>query len=698
MIKTILVLSDGTEIFAGHNRINAIQSTAIEESCNNGEDLTFGSVCSSKISVNIITPQNQLPIRAGEKITLYEELSGQMRKKGVFNAEKPQRKTANTTNVTAYDNVSLLDKDVTEWFNSLADFPYSVFDMAKITCEHCGLKLKNSNLRNGDFLINEMKLESVTARQILQWVGEVCGYFCIADENGDIFFSWYVENSKTIGINRERDTLTFLKGTLTYEDYTVKKIDRVQIRQSEDDAGFSYPSDVTGGNVYIIQSNPFIIASAVIQDIENVALNLYNVLKDIVYTPCHVSISSSFNFNVGDIIKITDANGVEISAYITKKNRAGNKETLQSSGNFERNGATQLYSTSFSKNYGDKLILQKAITKLNVTADDQSAKIEALAEFQTQTEKNIAQINSEANAQGAKINLVVETTADGKNAVRGGVLAEAINGQTAVKISADVVNIDVVKTLNAKADEIDITSDLLKISSSGFSLEGGELYAYKGKIGKYEIVDGLLKCNYGAVAESVVESASFQMYATSTADSAQYSTAISPKTLVLYKSILNGRTPCINISAQEIYFVNDLLDTVTGRKAYIKFEDSVLSLGSDTSGFSNRLKGTWYGTLLVDSDLQKKRDISNVPGTWEKIFDMLTAREYRYKEDETGKLRFGFIAQELKKAIEEAGEDPDKYAILQKDKDGFYSICYSEFAALCVMEIQKLKKELRGIG
>lgn len=476
MIKTILVLSDGTEIFAGHNRINAIQSTAIEESCNNGEDLTFGSVCSSKISVNIITPQNQLPIRAGEKITLYEELSGQMRKKGVFNAEKPQRKTANTTNVTAYDNVSLLDKDVTEWFNSLADFPYSLFDMAKITCEHCGLKLKNSNLRNGDFLINEMKLESVTARQILQWVGEVCGYFCIADENGDIFFSWYVENSKTIGINRERDTLTFFKGTLTYEDYTVKKIDRVQIRQSEDDEGFSYPSDVTGGNVYIIQSNPFIIASAVIQDIENVALNLYNVLKDIVYTPCRVSISSSFNFNVGDIIKITDANGVEISTYITKKNRAGNKETLQSSGNFERNGATQLYSTSFSKNYGDKLILQKAIAKLNVTADDQSAKIEALTEFQTETEKNIAEIEAEATEQGAKIGLVVETNAAGENAVKGAILVEAINGQAIAKISADVLDIQG-KTLNIKVAATNIKGKMTaeQINADGLEVERGKV-------------------------------------------------------------------------------------------------------------------------------------------------------------------------------------------------------------------------------
>lgn len=98
-------------------------------------------------------------------------------------------------------------------------------------------------------------------------------------------------------------------------------------------------------------------------------------------------------------------------------------------------------------------------------------------------EKAVAKVIAETTAMGAKVGLLVETTADGKNTVRGGIMAEAINGQTEVKISADVVNIDVVKTLNAKADEINLVSDLLKISSSGFSLENGALYATEGEIG-----------------------------------------------------------------------------------------------------------------------------------------------------------------------------------------------------------------------
>lgn len=585
MVKAILVLKNGTEIKAGSSQLNAIQRVSIEESCNNGEDLNFGSVCASKIRVDIITPQNKLPIMAGEKIILHEEQDGVRRKKGVFNAEKPQRKTANTTTVIAYDNISLLDIDVAEWYNSLDGFPYSAFEIAKMVCEHCGLNLFNKSLRNGDFSINESKFESVTARQIIQWVGEICGYFCIANEDGDLLFRWYEKNEKEIGIKQGSGASIYLQGSLTYEDYEVKKIDRVQIRQSEGDVGVSYPNDVEGGNTYIIQSNPFIMSSTKSEDIEGVAFNLYTVLKDINYTPCRVSVSASFDFNTGDIVKITDANGVEISAYIMQKSREGQKETINSKGNFERNGATQLYSTSFSNSYGKRLEIQKDINGLKITnelaekalveigetVDDQSAQISALtrwqgsasktiaetstkataneasiktlnewkgsasktiatteqkatdneanitalakratdaevliaqidqdvdneraridvlAEFQTETEKNIAEIDLEASENAAKIGLVVGTNDEGGDYVKGGIIAEAINGQTGVKIRADKLDIDVAKEINAKADEINIESDIMKIKSSGFSLENGAINAKKGYIGGWHI-------------------------------------------------------------------------------------------------------------------------------------------------------------------------------------------------------------------
>ena len=426
MIKTILILEDGTEIMAGRNQVNAIQSVSVEENCNSGEELLLGSVCSQKISVNIISPKNILPIKAGEKIIIYEEQNGERRKKGIFNAEKPQRKSQNTTNVVAYDNISLLDKDVTDWFNSLKEFPYSAFDMANMACEYCGLNLVNSDLRNGSFQINETKLESVTARQIIQWIGEICGYFCIANEDGGVIYKWYKNNEKTIGAIRNSSSCVFFSGTLTYEDYEVKNIDKIVIRKSDDDVGVSFPNDVDGDNAYIIQSNPFLMSSENLENVKCVADNLYGLLKDVAYTPCRVKIPSSFDFNIGDIINIIDANNIEISAYIMSKNRSGQVETLESIGSFERESSIGLYSTSFSREYGKDLNTKKiielntkkisenseAIANATVVSNENSAMISEHSEIISDHSTSIADTKTLVNKLNATVSSITEWMGD----------------------------------------------------------------------------------------------------------------------------------------------------------------------------------------------------------------------------------------------------------------------------------------------
>lgn len=440
MIKTILVLSDGTEIFAGHNRINAIQSTSIMESSNDGEDLTFGSVCAKKIEIKIITPKNKLPIKSGDLIMVYEEENGVRRKKGNFIAEKPQKKGANTTNIVAYDNISLLDKDVTEWFNSLEGFPYTAYDMAKKVCQYCGINFANANINNGDYLIYATQLKSVTARQIVRWIGEISGCFCVADENGNAVYQWYKENSTPIVASRSENAVTFLQGGLSYEDYQTNKVDRVQIRQDKNSVGIVFPNGASGENSYIIESNPFLIEDARMVDI---AESLYNIIKDITYVPCKVNVPSSYKFNVGDIVKITDTNGVEFYSYIMQKKRAGQKETLECTGNYTRNGATTLYNTSYTAGYGRDLEISKDLAKLELTTSENES----------------------------KISLIVQ---DDK--ASGSLIIGAINDESYAKINADRLDIEG-KTLNIKVDATNIEGLLTakQINADGLTVKNGTI-------------------------------------------------------------------------------------------------------------------------------------------------------------------------------------------------------------------------------
>lgn len=517
MIKSILVLENGTEISAGATETNAIQNVSVEESCNDGEDLSFGSVCAKKITVNIITPKNQVQISAGEKITLYEEESEVRRKKGVFTSEKPRRKNSNSTKIEAYDNISLLDKDITDWFNALDAFPYTAFDMARLTFQHCGIGFSNTEIKNGDFKINEIKFASVTARQIIRWIGEICGCFCVADENGNATYRWYKENNTAITADGAEGSVIFLRGTLSYEDYEVKGVDGVQIQQGSEDLGISYPENLEGGNVYKISANPFLMVSEE-SAIKTIAQSLYDAVKNQIYTPCRVRVPASFKFDVGDIVRIEDANGVIIKSYIMRRNRNGNVENIECTGNYERNGATSLYNTDFSSQYGTILTIRKGLGELRIRAEradmafaeykievrdtyatqsmltqyrnDTSnalseykqvvsntyATLDMLTKYQNATSNSITKITQTADKDRSAIELLVEYDSNGNPKTSANLLIEAINGESTVSINSDKIDINGVVTAN----------QTFKILEDG-SMEatGGEIGGWI--IGQYEI-------------------------------------------------------------------------------------------------------------------------------------------------------------------------------------------------------------------
>ena len=198
MLKTILVLPDGTEIASGAGVINAIKSVTLTECVNDSEELSLGSTCANSIEVTIITPRGGLALAAGSEVTVYKEKDGVRKQIGIFVLEKPTRPSANTMKVTGYDRVSKLDKDLTAWLAGLAAWPYTLKSFAGMVCEACGLTFKDSEFPNSDFLINRFSKSSITGRQIMRWIGELCCRFCRATPEGEIEFAWYTDSGKSI--------------------------------------------------------------------------------------------------------------------------------------------------------------------------------------------------------------------------------------------------------------------------------------------------------------------------------------------------------------------------------------------------------------------------------------------------------------------------------------------------------------------
>lgn len=422
MLKTILVLPDGTEISSGAGMVNAVRSCTYTECVNNGTELTPGSVCANMIEVKLITPGGGLSVAAGDPFTVYKDDGTTRRKLGIFIAEKPARPTANTMILTAYDRVSLLDRDLTGWLCALTGWPYSLYDLAGMVCRECGLELTNTEIPNGSYQVSAFSGERITGRHLMQWIGQAAGRFCRATPEGKLEFAWYTPAvGHTIGavpqksncpwksdydpqartltitdpameVNWEdsRATITsdhlhvidtdgetvvlrgsgshcqhfYLQGNLRYEDYAVIPIEKVQIQSSTEDVGVIWPEDAEGGNTYRITGNPLLTGDS--EALRNVARILYRQMKDISYTPCAVTITANMDIQAGHIVPVADRNGRTFSVYVMTRIQSGQTDSLESTGSQSRDSVSAVTEQSYQALAGKLLNLRADVDGLRV--------------------------------------------------------------------------------------------------------------------------------------------------------------------------------------------------------------------------------------------------------------------------------------------------------------------------------------------
>lgn len=199
MIRNLLVLPTGEELFSGVVGENAISGVKLTQCVNSEEELTPGAVCANMLEASVIV-QKPLSLTAGEEVVLYTVSdNGQRERQGVYIAEKPVWESTNRYTLTAYDRVSKLDKDLSSWLENLSGWPYSLLDFASMVCSECGLELITQEIPNGDYSVQAFSGEGITGRQLIQWVGQAAGRFCRATKDGQIEFAWYKETDKIIG-------------------------------------------------------------------------------------------------------------------------------------------------------------------------------------------------------------------------------------------------------------------------------------------------------------------------------------------------------------------------------------------------------------------------------------------------------------------------------------------------------------------
>ena len=376
MLQPILTLPSGTELRGGQAG-SAVKNLTLHTAVNAGQEFAIGSAYSDYIEAEIwADPGGSLQITAGDVLTYYRlDDAGNRTKVGIFYAEKPTRTKRNSYKVTAYDTMSKLDADFSGWLRAnQAQFPKTIWQLVQLACQRAGVTLAGISLPiNGSHSVQAFYADDLTCRQIISWAAEAAGCYAHMNADGKLQFLTYTDKRSTAKITPDgvSNSTAYYADSLSYEDYTVKAIEKVQIRQSDSDVGVIYPDSTTATNTYAVQGN-LLLTTGTEANLKTVAQNLYNVLKSVTYTPCKVAVPSGSGLACGQIVHVKDARGREFDTYLMSATISSGKASFESVGSASRESSSAVNSQSYKNLTGKMLEIKTSVDGLTVTASELS--------------------------------------------------------------------------------------------------------------------------------------------------------------------------------------------------------------------------------------------------------------------------------------------------------------------------------------
>ena len=468
MYQPILTLSSGTELKGGSPG-SAVKSLTLHTAVNAGQEFTIGSAFSDYIEAEIwADPGGSLQITAGDALTYYrQDDAGNRTKVGVFYAEKPTRTKRNSYKVTAYDTMSKLDADFSGWLHAnQAQFPKTIWQLVQLACQRAGVTLASSSLPiNGSYSVQAFYADDLTCRQIISWAAEAAGCYAHMNADGKLQFLTYTDKRSTAKITPDGASSTaYYADSLSYEDYTVKAIEKVQIRQSDSDVGVIYPDSTTATNTYAVQGN-LLLTTGTEANLKSVVQNLYNVLKNVTYTPCKVSVPSSSGLACGQIVHVKDARGREFDTYLMSATISSGKASFKSVGSASRKSSSAVNSQSYKNLTGKMLEIKTSVDGLEVKASDLTGKY---TDLKATVDGLSSEVKKDTKITGGG-NLILGSESF-KNALSGGIDSSVVYGDDG---SATITNANTCRGFKFNAVSAHITKGVTLCLSVMYKLISG---------------------------------------------------------------------------------------------------------------------------------------------------------------------------------------------------------------------------------
>lgn len=458
MLRTLIRLPDGRELFSGPDAGYPIQTVKLTQCVNDANELSLGSACSSMLEVMIQTPKGGLEIAAGDEMQVYKvDEEDKRHLVGYFTAEKPTRATANTLRITAYDRMSWLDKDLTQWLKGLEGWPYSLRAFARMVCEACGLTLENSTIPNADYLVQAFSGQGITGRKLMQWVGQIAGRFCRATAAGQIELAWYTPSG--VKLTPDGEHFYFQNG-LSYETYQVQPIEKVWLKLTQDDVGVVWPDDGEEKNTYIITGN-FLLTAMDSDALLPVAKNLYEMLKNVTYTPCRVQLPASVDIHAGHTVTITDRQGKTFTSFVMTKTQSGQLDTLESTGSHRRDSTDAVNNEDYQALNSKLLELRKQSDGLSVRVSEHQADLKAV-------HTSVSDMQMKSDELNLQITTMDSSTMEALDAVNKSM--QSLQREVSAKVTPEAVQLQIQTAMDDGAEKV-VTKTGFTFDEAGLSVE-----------------------------------------------------------------------------------------------------------------------------------------------------------------------------------------------------------------------------------
>ena len=330
-MKSVLVFPDGKEISSGVGKNPAIKSLSFSRTAVADADFFYGSACASIVEFTLMDKTGEFIITPGDSFNYYEEADDGSRKKiGLFSVSTVKKASPYSLAVTAADNMTELDKDLSTWLTELDVWPYTMNQLLAMTAEACGISVADgTELINGEHTVPRF-IMPLTGRKMVQWICQANACFALMNENGVLTF-------RTL---QERGDLTAAIKKVTVSDFSTAPISRVVVKQSQNDVGVFWPK--VEGESYEILRNP-LLATFSQETLLPVVQKIAEKVVGLTYTPSTiVAWDPAAEYAAGDVFAFKQGK-TEYKTIVFSEKRAGSTVTLKSTGNSSRTAYTAVY-------------------------------------------------------------------------------------------------------------------------------------------------------------------------------------------------------------------------------------------------------------------------------------------------------------------------------------------------------------------